>query len=171
MKPITQGIPANEFTLTRILNAPRKLVFDAFTKAEHLAHWWGPKGFAITVKTFDLRPEGIFHYRMNSADGTSMWGKFIFKEIIIPEKITWLNTFADEHGKTVRGPFGNWPLEIKNTVTFTANEGKTILHLAVVPVNANDEERAIFEAGFESMNEGYSGTFDKLDHYIASFKK
>lgn len=168
MKPITSDTPAKEFRLTRILNAPRKLVFEAFTKAEHLAHWWGPKGFKITVKTFDPRPEGIFHYRMDGSDGTSMWGKFIFKEIITPEKIMWLNSFADENGNTVRAPFGNWPLEIKNTVTFTASGGKTILNLAVVPVNTNDEQRTIFEDGFVSMNEGYSGTFDQLEIYLAS---
>jgi len=65
----------SEFTITRVYDAPRELVFQAWTEERHLARWWGPKGISISVAKLDARPGGAFHYRMQSADGHATWGE------------------------------------------------------------------------------------------------
>ena len=62
----------NEFHMTRIFDAPRDLVFKAWTERERLMHWWGPKGFALRACNIDLRPGGVFHYGMQAPDGSLM---------------------------------------------------------------------------------------------------
>jgi uncharacterized protein YndB with AHSA1/START domain len=66
----------NALVITRVFDAPRELVFKAWTEAERLAQWWEPKGCKITVNKFDLRPGGIFRYSMNMPNGKEIWGIF-----------------------------------------------------------------------------------------------
>jgi uncharacterized protein YndB with AHSA1/START domain len=158
-----------EFTVTRRFDAPRELVFAIWSEAEHLAHWWGPKGFAIEVLAFDFRPGGIFHYSMRPPGGAQMWGRFLYREIVPPERIVWINSFADEHGNIVRAPFGgDVPLEMLNTITLAEHDGITTLTLRSMPFNATDAERATFDAMYESMQGGWKGTFDQLEEYLAA---
>src|ERR1041385_1556257 len=74
-----------EFVISRVFDAPRDLVWKAFTECEHLMHWWGPKGFKMVSCKMDFRPGGIFHYCLESPDGQKMWGKFIYREIKAPD--------------------------------------------------------------------------------------
>ncbi|HEY1055774.1 MAG TPA: SRPBCC domain-containing protein, partial [Emticicia sp.] len=67
----------DEFSITRVFNAPRDLVFKACTEEKHLKEWWGPKGSIIKVHKLEVKPEGIFHYQLTGADGNHMWGKFV----------------------------------------------------------------------------------------------
>lgn len=165
----TETANSEELIITRTFNAPRELVFSAFAKAENLAKWWGPKGFEIAVSQFEFKPGGVFHYSMTSADGFVMWGKSFFQEIVAPERISFINGFSNEQGDVTRPPFEDaWPQEILNSFTFSEENGQTILQLSVVAINASNEEKATFESGFSSMQEGYGGTFDKLDVFLAS---
>lgn len=158
-----------ELVITRTFNAPRELVFKMFTEAEHLKHWWGPKGFTMNIATFDLRPGGIFHYSQRSPEGQEMWGKFDYREIAEPEKLVFTNSFSDEEGNTVRAPFSaSWPLEILNTYTFTEEEGKTTLYMRGTPVNPTEDELATFAASQEMVKKGFAGTLDQLDEYLAT---
>jgi uncharacterized protein YndB with AHSA1/START domain len=159
--------------ITRVLNAPRELVFKVWSEAEHLKHWWGPKGFEVSVKSIDFRPGGSFHYSMKASDGSLMWGKFVYQEIQAPEKIVWNNSFSDETGSIVRAPFSELiPLEISNEVIFTDNhDGTTNMTLRSQPFNASDEERSFFEGMFDSMQQGFGGTFDQLEQYLAEQSK
>lgn len=157
----------NDFVITRVFNAPRKLIFDAFTQPKHLAHWWGPKGLALEVINLDLRPGGIFHYGMKSPEGHEMFGVFKYIEITSPEKIVFINAFADKAGNIIRAPFNPlWPLEVYNVWTLTEENGKTILTLKGRPHNASDEEQKMFDAGMPSMQQGFGGTFDQLEVYL-----
>ena len=157
----------NDFVITRVFNAPRKLIFDAFTQPKHLAHWWGPKGMALEVINLDLRPDGIFHYGMKTPDGHEMFGVFKYIEIVSPEKIVFINAFADKDGNLIRAPFNPlWPLEVYNVWTLTEENGKTTLTLKGRPHNASDEENKMFEAGMPSMQQGFGGTFDQLETYL-----
>lgn len=159
---------AQEFTFSRTFDAPRQLVWDAFTQAEHLAHWWGPKGCEIEVAALDVCPGGQFHYCMRLPNGGAMWGKFIYREIDAPSRIVFTNGFADEAGNLIRAPFHPaWPLEVLNTWTFDEADGKTTLTLRGAPINANEEEQAIFIANFESMRGGFGGTMEQLAAYLA----
>ena len=84
-----------DFVITRRFDAPRTLVFRAFTEPERLRHWWGPTGFSWVSCTMDLRAGGTFHYCMRSPDGQDMWGKWIYREIVPPERIVFVSSFSD----------------------------------------------------------------------------
>jgi uncharacterized protein YndB with AHSA1/START domain len=156
-----------ELVIIRVFNAPRDVVFKMWTEARHLEKWWGPKGVDIIVKKFDFQPEGIFLYCM-AGEGFEMWGRFEYLEIVEPEKIVFINSFSDKDGNIARAPFSaTWPLEVKNTLTLTEDEGKTTLTLRGGPHNATEEEHRFFEGMFDSMNQGFAGTFEQLDEYLA----
>jgi uncharacterized protein YndB with AHSA1/START domain len=158
----------NDLVITRIFNAPRELVFKSWTDAEHLKHWWGPTGFSLHISKADIRPGGIFHYSMKSAEGHEMWGKFVYHEVTAPEKLVFVNSFSDEEGNVVRAPFSEtFPLEIYNVLTFTEHEGKTTLVMQGGPIDAKEEELQFFYAMRGNMQEGFAGTFSQLDDYLA----
>jgi uncharacterized protein YndB with AHSA1/START domain len=161
--------PCREFVITRIFDAPRDLVWKAFTDAEHLKHWWGPKGFKMLSCKIDLRPGGIFHYGMQAPNGSVMWGRWVFREIVAPERFTMVISFSDENAGVTRHPWTPvWPAEMLGTSTFTAQGGKTLLTTCTIAINATDEERAAFEAGFDGMKQGFTGTFDQFEAYLAT---
>ncbi len=66
---------------SRAFDAPRELVWKAFTEPERMKQWWGPKGFTVIAAKMDLRPGGTYHYGMQAPDGATMWGKMVFREI------------------------------------------------------------------------------------------
>lgn len=158
----------NELVITRVFDAPRDLMFKVWSNAEHLKNWWGPVGFKLGVAEFDFRPGGVFHYNMQSPDGNEMWGKFVYHEIESPEKIVFVNSFSDPEGNIVRAPFSAaFPLEIRNLLTFTETEGRTTITLRGGPINVSEEELNFFKGMFESMKQGFGGTFDQLAEYLA----
>ncbi len=156
------------FTITRTFDAPRYLVFKAWTETSHLTRWFGPKGFTTLSAKNDLRPGGVFHYQMRSPDGREMWGKWVYREIAPPERLAFVASFSDEAGNTTRAPFSaDWPLEVLSTVTFAEHGGKTTLTMRGVPLNATEAERRTFEAGHGSMQKGWTGTLDQLAEHLA----
>lgn len=162
-----------EFVITRVFDAPRERVWKAWTEPEHLAEWWGPKGYTMVVAKLDLRPGGVFHYCLSAPVGApmagTMWGKFVYREIVRPEKIVFVNSFSDEQGGITRHPMApTWPLEVLNTQTFTEHQGKTTVTLRGGPINATELECSTFMLGFGAMQMGFSGTFDQLAAYLAS---
>jgi len=161
-----------ELIITRELNAPKELVYQVWTQKEHLAKWWGPKGFEIKVSKFDFQPGGTFLYSMAVPDGSEMIGLFVYHEIVQGEKVTFVNSFADKDGRITRAPFSpSWPLEVYNELTFSEKNGKTTVVLKGGPIHATEEERNTFEGGFDSMNEGFAGTFEQLEEYLLGMGK
>jgi uncharacterized protein YndB with AHSA1/START domain len=159
---------AREFVFTRTFHASRHDVWDAFTQPEHLKHWWGAPGSSIEIVHHELKPNGLFHYCMEFPDGRSMWARFIFREIVAPERLVWLNGFSDAQAGLTRNPWApSLPLETLNTVTLIEQSGKTLLTITVVPFNASDEETRIFEAGINGMKVGFGASFNKLADYVA----
>jgi uncharacterized protein YndB with AHSA1/START domain len=157
------------FTVSRTFHAPRALVWKAHSEIEHLAKWWGPKGFTWLKGTLDFRPGGIFHYGMRAPNGSEMWGKFVYREIAPPERIVFVNSFSNPAGGTIRGPFApDWPLEVLNELTLTEQDGRTTLTLRGSPLNATEVEKQRFEAMRPSMNQGFNGAFDRLEAYLAT---
>ena len=164
------GSPTTEdaFTLTRVFTAPRDLVWEAWTDPERLRHWWGPKGFTWVRATLDLRPGGLFHYCLRSPDGLEMWGKFRFHQIEAPERLVFIVSFSDEKMGTTRHPLSaTWPLEVMHTLTLSEQRGRTTLSLTGLPHNASEVERNTFRKGHLSMQQGFKGTFDQLEEYLA----
>ena len=161
--------PEFEFIIKREFNAPRERVWKAWTDAKSLGKWWGPKGFDIVSVKLDLRPGGTFHYLLRSPDGQDMWGKFIFREIVPLERLVFVVSFSDAEGGLTRHPMSpDWPLMMLSIITFTdAGAGKTRITVRWVAYEATEAERKVFEAGAESMRQGWTGTFDRLDDYLA----
>jgi uncharacterized protein YndB with AHSA1/START domain len=160
-----------QLVITRIIDAPVALVYKAWSEPERLAHWWGPKGCKITIKQFDFKPGGKFHYRMGMPDGSDMWGMFTFREMQAPGKIVFVSSFADAEGNITRAPFfDNWPLETLNILTLEDSNGKTKLTIKGHPINANEDEIKRYRSLFASMQEGFGGTFDQLDTYLETAK-
>jgi uncharacterized protein YndB with AHSA1/START domain len=156
------------FTISREFNAPREKVFEVFSKAEHLAKWWGPVGFEVAVKKLEFRPQGVFHFSMAAPDGSIMWGRFVYREIIAPERIVFVNSFSDENERITRHPEAqDWPAEMLVIINFTEHDGKTLIKLESEAINATAGEIKAFEDGFASMTGGYGGTFDQLETYLA----
>jgi uncharacterized protein YndB with AHSA1/START domain len=161
---------AQQFVVSRVLKASPELVWQAWSKAEALAQWWGPKDCEVQVLHFDFAPGGTFHYSMQWPGQSPMWGRFIYRDLQAPQRIEYLNAFADAQGNVVRAPFpgmDDWPLEVLNTVTFEAQGSQTLLTIRSGPVCANEAERAKFAGFFESMRGGYSGTMEQLEQYLS----
>jgi uncharacterized protein YndB with AHSA1/START domain len=161
-----------ELVITRVFDAPRELVWKAFTESDRLARWWGPKGFTMLVRTLDFRPGGVFHYSLRSPAGQVMWGRFVYRDIVAPERLVFVNSFADEAGNVIRSPFSDtWPLEIVNTLALAEADGKTKLTLRGGPINATEEERQTLWNAQESTRQGFAGTFDQLAAHLAEVVK
>jgi len=158
--------PDAVFEITRRFPRPLAMVWKAWSEAEALAHWWGPKGCSIGVKRFEFRPGGFFHYEMAFAGTPSMWGRFNYREIVAAERLVWLNSFSNERCGIARAPFSDaCPLEILNTVSFSESEGETTVALRAEPFGEVDAERRYFIDLRPSLEQGYGGTFDQLaDH-------
>ncbi len=158
----------NEFVISRTIDAPRELVWKAWTEAERLAQWWGPKGAQIRVIKFDMRPGGIFHYAMQFQSCDDMFGRFAYREIVAPERLVFTNSFSDAQGAVTRAPFSpSFPLEILNVLTLTEKNGKTTLTLRGKPIDPSEDEIKTFTGMFDSMQKGFTGTFDQLVDYLA----
>lgn len=159
--------PADVFVISRTFDAPRDLVFKAWTEAERLSQWWGPTGFTVEVATMDLRPGGAFHYGLKSPTGQMMWGKWLFRDIVAPGRLVWITTFSDAEGGVTRHPGSDtWPLEMLGAMTLTEKNDKTTLTVRTVAHAATPEERATFAGSFASMEGGFGGTFDQLAAYL-----
>ncbi len=157
------------FVITRVLDAPRDRMWRVWTEVEHLRQWWGPKGFVVTHCKVDLRPRGTMHYGLRTPDGHEMWGKFVYREIVKPERLVWINSFSDKDGGTTVHPLmADWPREMHTTVRFEAQGAKTRATVTWVPVEGSSEtERKTFDAGRDSMKQGWTGTFEQLEAYLS----
>lgn len=159
---------STQINVTHTFNANRELVFKALTDSEYLKNWWGPKGWTFEVLRSEFRPGGVFLYSQKPADGNAMWVKFVYSELIAPEKIVYSSFFTDEEGNIVRAPFHEtWPMETLNTIMLSEHEGKTTVTMTMVPVSPTEEEIKTLEDSKEMVQEGHSGTFDQLDDYLA----
>jgi uncharacterized protein YndB with AHSA1/START domain len=155
-----------EFTLKYNFNAPRRLVFNAFSDAKALGEWWGPVESKTTVIKLDYREGGIFHYRMET-HGKANFGRFLFKKIVPYHTLEFTNAFADEHANVVPAPFDlNLPLEIFYKLKFTESGGITTIDLYARPVDADDSQYHAFNSISDSMVNGFNATFDKLKLYV-----
>ncbi len=157
-----------DFVISRTFDAPRELVWQAFTDPQRMKEWWGPKGFKVIHSKMDLRPGGTYHYGMLAPDGTPMWGKFVYREIVPPQRMVFVNSFSDEAGGITRHPMApTWPLELLSTFLFEDEDGRTRFTVKWKPLNASPEEIAVFAGAHGSMQQGWTGTMEKIEAYLA----
>ena len=164
------------FVISRVFDAPRDRVWKAWTEVEQLKRWWGPAGFKVHTCKLDLRPGGSMHYGMTAPDGSDMWGKFAFREILKPQRLVFINSFSDPKGGVTRHPGHlTWPLEMLSTITFEEvgdkGGGKTKVTVQWIPADSSSEaERKTFDDGRDGMKQGWGGTMDQLAAYLGQAK-
>ncbi len=157
----------DEFVITDVFAAPRAIVFKAWTDAEDLRKWFGPKGFVMSSCRNDMRPGGTMLYSLLTPNGTEMWGKWSYREIIKPEKIVLVNSFSDAQGGLTRHPMvSTWPLEMLSEFTFDEQGNKTLVTVRWQPINATEEEWKTFLNSKDGMRQGWTGTFEQLHEYL-----
>ncbi|HZS29031.1 MAG TPA: SRPBCC domain-containing protein [Candidatus Angelobacter sp.] len=142
-----------EMTITRTLNAPRSLVFSAWTESEHLEHWQNaPNGFTVPTHEVDFRVGGAYHICMRSPEGTDHWLQGTYRAIKKPERLVFTHTWLDAQGKPGK--------ETLVTITF-ADHGK-------------QTELTLHQSGFQFVAErddhvdGWNSSIDRFVEYLAT---
>lgn len=163
------GMISKPFIISREFNAPLALVWKAWTERDRFEQWFGPKGVKIAVAKFDLRPGGMIHYSMTTPDGRLIWGRAVYREIVPPTKLVWINAFSDKDAGLTRHPLttDRWPLQLLTVVTFAEQAGKTTVTVTWWPYESDADERRVFDVNLENMKVGWGGTFEQLGTYIA----
>jgi uncharacterized protein YndB with AHSA1/START domain len=151
-------------TITRVFDAPRDLVWKAWTDPEHLKRWWGPKNFTAPVSKIDLRVGGKYLSCMRGPDGKDYWSTGVYREIVPLERIVVTDSFADEKGNVVPASYygmaGDFPLELLVKVTFEELGDKTKMVL---------RHEGIPSGMMRELTEtGWSESFDKLAESIVA---
>jgi uncharacterized protein YndB with AHSA1/START domain len=141
-------------TLTRIFNAPRPRVFECWTRAEHLVHWFGPKGFTIHSCETDARPGGTFKLCIRSPDGKDYWVRGEFREVTPPAHLL-IHCTADDDKGVAR-------LEETIDVTFSEDRGRTTVALNATARGPSDEAAAMLKG----MDKGWAQTIDRLNDHL-----
>jgi uncharacterized protein YndB with AHSA1/START domain len=141
-----------ELVITRLFDATRELVFEAWTDPKHLAQWWGPRDYPAAQVKLDVRPGGAWRHCLRSTEtGNDLWHRGVFREVVAPERLVF--TFAwEEEGE--RG------LETLVTVTFADDGGKTRMTLRQTPFQSDGER--------DGHQGGWNSTFDRLADHLAS---
>jgi uncharacterized protein YndB with AHSA1/START domain len=143
----------------RVFDAPRDLVFAAFTDPKHLSQWWGPDGFTTTTHAFDFRPGGAWRFVMHGPDGRDYQNRVTFDEIVPPERLVY------SHG----GDDDVEPVRFSTTITFEdLGGGRTRLIWHGTFPSAEERARVIKEYG---ADKGLAQTMARLAGYLSAQAK
>jgi uncharacterized protein YndB with AHSA1/START domain len=155
MKVAKAGSPISdrEIVVSRSIQAPRVLVFEMYTKAEHLVHWWGPDGFSLTTRAFEFRPGGVWDFVMHGPDGADYPNWVEWREISPPERIVLLH-----------GTRANDPEAFTTTVTFNDRDGATEIVMRAVFKTREQRDEVVKRYG---ALEGAKQTLGRLATYVA----
>jgi uncharacterized protein YndB with AHSA1/START domain len=139
-------------SVTRLLDAPRSLVWKAWTDPAHVARWWGPHGCTVSLDEADRRPGGRFRREMRMPDGAVVVASGTFEEVVPEQRIVTAGVLERP---------GSAPLKTRMTVTFEDRGGKT--ELTIVQTSAD------FEADYvKNANAGWAQAFEKLEAHLAA---
>ena len=143
-----------EIVVTRVLDAPRELAWQAMTDPRHVAQWWGPRGFTTTIGQMDVRPGGVWTHVMHGPDGTDYPNQSVFKEVVYPERIVFAHG-----GSRPGGPEANFVA----TWTFEAIGGTTRVTIRMVFPSAAARDQVVKEYG---AIEGGRQTLERLAEHL-----
>ena len=142
-----------DLVLTRLINAPRELVFAAFTDPKHVRQWWGPRDFPVTHVEVDARVGGRWRNCLTSVDGRELWQHGVFREVVPPSRLVF--TFVWEEA-------GERGLETLVTITLADAGGRTRLTFHQTPFQSLTER--------DGHGYGWGSTFDRLEEFLAGAK-
>ena len=155
--PDQSDTAGREISISRVINAPRELVFDAFIDPKHVSNWWGPNGFRTTTYEMSVRPGGVWRFTMHGPDGTDYPNKIVYREVVRPERLVYEHSgddASDEH-------------RFISTVTFeTQGAGTRVTLRALFATIEQCEAHKKFGA-----IEGGNQTLARLAAHVATFAK
>ena len=155
-----------EFIIDREFDAPRAMVWKAWTDPELLSEWYGPRVDTIIHK-FDLKPGGVWLNEMKMGD-TSDLSKMIFQEVVPEEKLVWHHSSSDADWNIISNPMmPDWPRVLLTTVTFENAGSGTKVRLVWTPLDATDAEIACFAGAMEGFGSGWGAGFTIMDEILA----
>ncbi len=154
---VTADHEKREVLVERTFDAPRELVWKAWTEPERLAQWWGPRNWITTIKEFNLKPGGALFYVISGPDGMESWSRSVYQEIVPPERLVYRDNFADKEGNTVPG----MP-QMTVTTEFTEYDGKTTVVSRSI-FETDKDFKTILAMGVE---EGIGETWDRLGEFL-----
>ena len=143
-----------EIMITRVFNAPRERVWDAWTDSRHISSWWGPNGFTTTTSVMDVRPGGMWRYIMHGPNGVDYKNRMDYVEVVRPERLVYVHGDDDV----------NEQLPFHVTVTFTEESGATKVTMRSVFASVDECKRV---KGFGAV-EGGNQTLARFGEYLAS---
>lgn len=144
-----------EIVMTRELDAPRDLVFEAHTSCEHMSRWWGPRKYEVIGCEIDFREGGKWRIVLRGPDGQEHAFRGEYRKIVRPERITW--TFEYEGAPGNVGP---------ETLTLEEHDGKTILTTTSL-FDTVEQRDGMLQSG---MTEGATETYERLAEYLEELK-
>jgi len=144
------SIKDRELTVTRSFAASRELVFQAWTDPVHLPHWWGPKGFTITVQEINVQPGGVWRYVMHGPDGVDYDNQIVYHEVVRPERLVYSHGDGEEE-------------QFRTTVTFAEQGAQTEITMQMLFTSSEELKKAIDQYG---AIEGARSTLDRLEEVL-----
>jgi uncharacterized protein YndB with AHSA1/START domain len=141
-----------EIVITRAFDASRTVVFDAWTKAEHVAHWWDPSGAPLAVCEIDLRPNGAFRFVHQGPDGLKHPFTGIYREIAAPARLVFATRITPSGAESV------------GTLVFSEHEGRTTLTMTIECQSRADRDALLKMR----IDVGTTRTLDNLDEYLGT---
>lgn len=149
------GQDARTIVTTRVFDAPRELVFEAWTNPKHLVQWWGPNGFTTTVRAIDVRPGGVWRFVMYGPDGVDYENRIVYDEIVKPERLV----YSHSGGEDLE------PVRFQVTVIFEDHDGKTKLTMTALFPSAVERDRVAEKYG---AIEGAKQTLERLAEHLTT---
>ena len=150
------GEAARAIVVSRLFDAPRTLVFDAFTDSKHVGNWWGPRGFSITTQSMDVRVGGVWRFVMHGPDGVDYPNKITYLEIMKPERLVY------DHGDA------GAPGYFRTTVTFAEEGLKTRLTMRLLFQSAEERETVVKKY---NAIEGANQTLERLGEQLEKMQE
>jgi uncharacterized protein YndB with AHSA1/START domain len=158
-----------EYVHDRVFEAPREMVWRAWTDPELLSRWYGP-GIETIIHKFDLEPGGMWLNEMKWGEKSDL-SRMVFQEVVPQEKLVWHHSSTDADWNVISNPMmADWPRVLLTTVTFEGAGAKTNVRLSMVPIDATDAEIACFAGAMAGMGNGWGKGFSVLDEMLEELR-
>jgi len=164
----SQAEASADLEFTRVIDAPRELVFKVWTETEHFKQWFGPHEVEVPFCRIEPRPGGLLHF-CHRLRGIEIWIKGVYREFVEPERLVFALGFVDPEGRAAAHPmFPDWPLDavILTTVTFADQAHKTELNIRQQILSGVAGAETVFRRMRDATQAGWGETLERLEDYI-----